>query len=142
MFMTRLDAATGLTIRAKVRFRRVRHGRKQVALVVEKEEAELTAEAVPRIARLIALAIVVDEMVRSGQVESYAEIAQLAGMSRARLSQIMGLLTLAPDIQLAILGGAMVEGEHQLRAATTTVHFRRQRQLLARQLLERGQTYT
>ena len=105
--MSRLDEATGPTIRAKVRFRRGRHGRKQVALAVEKEEAELTAdpvaEPVPRIARLMALAIVMDEMVRSGQVKSYAELARIVGVSRARVSQVVGLLNLTPDTQKQLL---------------------------------------
>ncbi len=57
----------------------------------------------PRISRLLALAMRLDDLIRSGQVTSYAELAQLGYVTRARLSQIMGLLYLAPDLQEEIL---------------------------------------
>jgi hypothetical protein len=58
---------------------------------------------IPRIARLMALARHVDELVRSGTVASYAAAARLGRVSRARLSQIIGLLNLAPDLQEQLL---------------------------------------
>lgn len=58
---------------------------------------------VPRVARLMALAIRFDEHIRAGVVTDYAELARLAHVSRARVTQIMNLLMLAPDIQEAIL---------------------------------------
>jgi hypothetical protein len=58
---------------------------------------------VPRISRLLALAMRFDELIRSGEVTSYAELAELGHVTRARLSQIMGLLCLAPDLQEEIL---------------------------------------
>jgi hypothetical protein len=58
----------------------------------------------PRIARLMALAIKFQGMVDSGEVRDYADLARLGYVSRARLTQIMNLLLLAPDIQEAILG--------------------------------------
>ena len=61
------------------------------------------AGRVPRISRLMALAIRFDELIRSGQVTDYAELARLGHVSRARLSQIVSLLGLAPDIQEEIL---------------------------------------
>ncbi|MFO0815066.1 MAG: hypothetical protein U0796_17760 [Gemmatales bacterium] len=39
----------------------------------------------------------------TGVVKDYAELARLGMVSRARISQIMNLLLLAPDIQEAIL---------------------------------------
>jgi len=51
----------------------------------------------------MALAMRFDELIRSGQVTGYAELARLGHVSRARLSQIASLLGLAPDIQEAIL---------------------------------------
>jgi hypothetical protein len=44
-----------------------------------------------------------DELIRSREAESYAELARLGHITRARLSQIMSLLSLAPDIQQDIL---------------------------------------
>jgi hypothetical protein len=61
------------------------------------------AGRVPRVSRLMALAIRLDELIRSGQVTGYAEVARLGHVTRARLSQIMSLLCLAPDLQEEIL---------------------------------------
>ena len=58
---------------------------------------------VPRIARLLALAWHVEELVRSGAISSYAAAARLGHVSRARLSQILSLLNLAPDLQEQLL---------------------------------------
>ncbi|QEL20567.1 hypothetical protein [Limnoglobus roseus] len=58
---------------------------------------------VPRVARWMALAIRCDELIRDGVVERYADLAELGDVSRARVSQIMNLLGLAPDIQEAVL---------------------------------------
>ncbi len=54
-------------------------------------------------ARLLALAHHFDELLRDGVVESYSELAALTHVSRARVTQIMNLLLLAPDIQEEIL---------------------------------------
>jgi hypothetical protein len=58
---------------------------------------------VPRVARLMALALRLEELVRTGQVGSYNEVATLGQVTRARVSQIMNLLSLAPDIQEELL---------------------------------------
>lgn len=63
----------------------------------------------PRIARLLALAHRFDALVRSGAVRDYAELARLGRVSRARISQIMSLLSLAPDLQEEILFLSRVE---------------------------------
>jgi hypothetical protein len=57
----------------------------------------------PRIARLVALAHKLDALVRSGAIAGYAELAQLAHVSPARITQIMVLLHLAPAIQEHVL---------------------------------------
>ena len=57
----------------------------------------------PRVARLMALAIKCDGMIREGAIEGYSEIAALGHVTRARVSQIMNLVNLAPDIQEALL---------------------------------------
>lgn len=58
---------------------------------------------VPRVAKLLALAHRFEDLVRKGEVADYAELARLGGVSRARISQIMSLLCLAPDLQEQIL---------------------------------------
>lgn len=58
---------------------------------------------IPRITRLMALAIKFHEMVSHGEVQDYADLARLGYVTRARVTQIMNLLLLAPDIQETIL---------------------------------------
>jgi hypothetical protein len=65
--------------------------------------ASTEAGRVPRVSRLMALAMRFDELIRSGQVTGYAELARLGHVTRARVSQIASLLGLAPDLQEEIL---------------------------------------
>src|SRR5262245_41724516 len=58
---------------------------------------------VPRVARLMALAVRFEQLVRSGAVRDYAGLAKLGRVSRARITQIMNLLHLAPDLQERVL---------------------------------------
>ena len=79
------------------------------------------AGRVPRVARLLALAYKIDRMVRDGEIADYAEAARRLGLTRARVSQITGLLLLAPAIQEAVLDLPLVANgrdpisERQLR---------------------------
>lgn len=57
-----------------------------------------------RVARLVALAHHLEGLVRAGRVRDYAQAAALAGVTRARVTQIVNLLLLAPDIQEHLLG--------------------------------------
>ena len=51
----------------------------------------------------MALAIRLNHLIKSGQVTDQAELARVGHVSRARLSQIMDLNLLAPDIQESVL---------------------------------------
>ena len=62
---------------------------------------------IPRITRLMALAIKLQEMVDRGEVRDFADLARLGFVTRARLTQIMNLLLLAPDIQADIVAWAV-----------------------------------
>ncbi len=53
----------------------------------------------------MALAIRLDHLIKTGQVTDQAELARVGHVSRARLTQIMDLNLLAPDIQEEILFG-------------------------------------
>ena len=53
----------------------------------------------PRITRYMALAVYYEDLIRKGHVHDYAEIATLGHVTRARVTQIMNLRLLAPDIQ-------------------------------------------
>lgn len=58
---------------------------------------------VPRVARFMALAVRCDGLIAAGEVANYAELARLGRVTRARVTQVMNLLHLAPDVQEAIL---------------------------------------
>src|SRR5262249_53073372 len=58
---------------------------------------------VPRVARLLALAHRFEALVQEGVVRGYAELARLGQVTPARISQVMALLNLAPDLQEQIL---------------------------------------
>lgn len=58
---------------------------------------------VPRVSRLMALAIHLDGLIRSGAIKDQAEIARVGKVSRARVTQIMNLNNLAPSIQEKLL---------------------------------------
>ena len=83
---------------------------------------------VPRSGRLMELAIVLDEMVRDGRFESYAAVARLAGVSRARMSQVMDLFSLAPEIQASLLTGELRVGSTDLRGLARLIDWSEQRQ--------------
>jgi hypothetical protein len=94
--------STTWTIELPVHFQRCGRGsRKEMRSGVEKPM--LPPGRVPRVARLMALALRLDELVRTGQVGSYSALASLGQVTRARVSQIVNLLCLAPDIQEALL---------------------------------------
>jgi hypothetical protein len=58
---------------------------------------------VPRVSRLLALALRFEGLLRQGVITDYATLARLGHVSRARVCQITALVSLAPDIQEAIL---------------------------------------
>lgn len=82
-----------------------------------------------RIAMLVALAHRFDQLVRAGDVKDYAELARLGHITRARVTQIMNLLNLAPDIQEYLLGLTAGSGipERDLRPIAAEVRWDRQR---------------
>ncbi len=61
------------------------------------------APKVPRVKELLLQAQEWQKMLNSGEVRNQAEIAQREGITRARVTQIMHLLRLAPEIQDHIL---------------------------------------
>ncbi len=122
-----------VTIVFPVHFTRGAAGRKDLNAGVERSSSPAEAGRVPRVARLMALAIRFEELVRRGEVESYADLARLGHVTRARMTQIMDLLCLAPDIQEEILLMPRVERqrdaltEHELRPVCAIADWREQR---------------
>jgi hypothetical protein len=85
----------------------------------------------PRIARLMALAIRLEGLVRDETVQNYAELAQLGHVTRARMTQIMKLLQLAPGLQEQLLFLPEVQGlnERNLRAVVEQLDWSKQRRM-------------
>jgi len=86
--------------------------------------------SVPRIGRLLALALKMEQMIADGAVKNYGELAHRGQVSAARISQVMNLLHLAPDIQEDILLRRTPEDrvrESALRKLSTVVLWSEQR---------------
>jgi len=110
---------SGLTVVRKVEF----------SNGVERKPEETdtpTQPPIPRIAQLMALAIRFEEMLRDGEVRNQTELAVIAGVSRARVSQIMGLLNLSPRLQESLLFGHRKCCERELRSVLSIACWRRQ----------------
>lgn len=136
------ETGAGITVACKVHFkagvrgrRRLRQGEAPVPPTVEPGH-------VPRLARLMALAIHFDGLIRKGAVRDYADLARLGHVTRARATQIMNLLNLAPDIQEEILflprtpSGRDPISERQMRVITAEPDWRKQRELWHRRAVQ------
>lgn len=56
-----------------------------------------------RVARMLALAHTMQGLLDRGEVTGYGDLATIAGITRARVSQLLDLTRLAPDLQEAVL---------------------------------------
>ena len=69
----------------------------------QSDESKPALERIPRISRYMALAIHFEDLIRQGVVTDYADLARLGHVTRARVTQIMNLRLLAPEIQEQLL---------------------------------------
>ena len=127
-----------ITLERKVHFGNGRRSRKELR---DGEAAPPgPAGRVPRISKLMALAIRLDGLIRDGAVTDQAELARLGHVTRSRLTQIMNLLWLAPDIQEEILflpateRGRDAVTEKQLRPIAGVLDWGKQRRMWQRHL--------
>lgn len=93
----------GLTIEREVHFAIGRHTRKVINDGRVPATNPTPVGRVPRVSRLMALAIRFDRLIKAGEIADQADLARLGQVTRARVTQIMNLLLLAPEIQEAIL---------------------------------------
>jgi len=125
---------TSVMIERSIHFQKKHRGHKSVSIGVAKEMPDVPTGRVPWVSRLMALAIKFDHYIKDSVVKDYAELARLGQVSRSRVSQIMDLLLLAPDIQEEILFLPRTEGgrdsvkECDLRGIVKEVEWRRQRE--------------
>lgn len=89
-----------LTIESTLCFERRGRGARKV---LREEPEPAPPQHVPRVSQLMALALRYQRLLDEGAVDDYAELARLGQVTRARLTQIMNLTLLAPDIQEALL---------------------------------------
>jgi hypothetical protein len=121
-----------LTIECAVHFEQRRRGRKELAVG---PAPAAPPGRVPRVARLLALAHRFAGLLRDGVARDYAALGRLGHVSRARISQIMSLLHLAPDLQEQVLflpptgrGRDRLQLRHLLPVAATADWPRQRRQ--------------
>ena len=125
-----------IKVKRKIAFQGEAHKRRDAAKAATVKIAQ--SGRIPRIAKLVALASRMQSMIESGQVESFQQLAEIGRISQPRMTQIMSLLLLAPDIQEELLylpeeiqGKAAIH-ERLLRPLTTEIDWRVQRRMWAR----------
>lgn len=127
-----------LTITSKLHLGRGERGRVEVKPHAPAAPSPAPSGRVPRISRLMALAIRFDDLLRRGEVKDLAEIARLGHVTRARATQILNLTMLAPDLQEKLLFLPEVEAgrdpvkEWQVRPIAAEPMWARQRQMWGR----------
>lgn len=131
-------AEHGTTKRYAVRFVRQHNARRACVPVQEDDASPQPAGRLPRVTKLMALAIRFEHLIETGAVCDQADLAELGHVTRARITQIMNLLHLAPDIQEAILNlPRVIEGrdpivERHLRPIAAEPSWAEQRTLWCR----------
>jgi len=125
-----------ITVKRKVQFTREAHGRRRVTPATT-EPKPVEPGRIPRISRLMAVAIRLERMLLIGEVSDIHELARLGHVTQPRMSQILALALLAPDIQEELLflprvteGKATIH-EKMLRPIAAEIDWARQRELWA-----------
>jgi len=122
-----------ITVKRKIHFTRQAHGRRRVTT---KPQAPPTAAGrIPRISRLMALALRLDWLLSTGEVSTLTELARLGHVSQPRMSHILNLTLLAPDIQEQLLflpritSGKSKIHEKMLRPIAAQIDWDKQREM-------------
>lgn len=120
-----------ITVKRKVEVKLVTRSRKTIVPAAEPRPER--QGRIPRISRLMALAIQFEEMLQTGEVPDATELASLYNVTQPRMSQIRALTLLAPDLQETLLNlprettGRSQIHEKCLRPLCAEVDFARQR---------------
>ena len=77
-------------------------------------------------ARNLALAYRLAGLIEQGQIADFTAAAKLLDVSQPRVTHLMGMLLLAPEIQAAILAGTIAPGDKQLRRLARIAEWRAQ----------------
>lgn len=94
-----------ISVKRKLEIRSAAHGARTLAIAPEAPVTRPLALAgrVPRVARLVALAVRFERQIRSGAVHDQSELARRCRVTQPRMTQIMNLALLAPAIQEQVL---------------------------------------
>lgn len=107
------------------------------------DKCSLLPGSVQRVSEVMALAIRFDQLIRSGQVKGVRQLAEIGHISQPRVSQILALVLLAPDIQEQLLFLPLSEEnsdtvfEKQVRPLTLEIDWMKQREMWKR--IQRGE---
>jgi hypothetical protein len=124
-----------ITVESTIHFRRRGRGSRKEMCNGERPAPERPPGRVPRISRFMALAIRFERLIQAGEVADYAELARLGHVTRARITQIMNLRLLAPDMQEQLLflphtgGGRDAVFLRHLQPIAAVPDWRKQRRL-------------
>jgi hypothetical protein len=116
--MTVQNSGFEVKVRLQPTVRQINRAPKKIAPVADPAAKR---GRLPRITQVLAMALQFQEMIDRGEIRRHADLARLGCVSRERISQMMVLTWLAPDIQQAILrlpqmpGGRFPVGEGTLR---------------------------
>lgn len=111
---------------------RVRDGRRTAYAVEPPPPPPEPVRRPAKVARMLALAHTLEAAIAAGEFADRADVARHLGFTRARVTQLLDLTLLAPDIQEALLALEAVDGvepmsERELRAVVRVVGWGEQR---------------
>lgn len=133
--VTTTESGTPVRVEYQVHFAETFRRRKELRLGEAPAPQREPLGRIPRISRLMALAIRFERLIADGEIRDYAELANLGHVTRVRVTQIMNLLCLAPDIQEDILFLPRIETgrdpikEWMVRPIAAVPDWRKQRRL-------------
>ncbi len=123
-----------ITVKRKIQINRGNTGRREIS--DRQMQAPATVDGrIPRVSKLMALAIRFEGLLRAGTVSDLSELARLTKVTQPRMTQIMNLLHLAPDIQEELLflppiaKGRDEIHERMIRPVAAAIRFNTQRNL-------------
>lgn len=110
---------------------RVRRG-KTIAFVSQPVVTPATMRRPAKVARMLALAHHLQHAIERGIAHDRADVARRLGLTRARVTQLLDLLLLAPDLQARVLAleleaSGLPMTERELRSVASASNWREQR---------------
>lgn len=127
-----------ITVHQKLSLTKTHRGRRRIEPRPEEQPVKPTS-SVPRISRLMALAIKYQGMLDRGEVAGITELARLCRVTQPRMTQILNLNLLSPSIQEHLLflpphaSGKQAIHERKLRAVCREIDWMTQKRVMKNQ---------